>query len=323
MSVRATAVRRGRSDRSRRLLRVALAASVVGLIAANGTPAHAAAYRYWSYWLGDAAGWTYSNAGPAYRIPADGTVEGWRFAVAVEGGGATPLIAPDFETICGGTPAEEGRKRVAVIVDPGAAEDAPDGATPPGAWALCVVAAPKATGYDVLRAAASVRVEGGLVCAIHGYPDGECAVVVDEPDPTPEPSPSPKPQPTKTKEPKPAPTAAPSPTRSPSSDAPVTSDTVDPSPTPTPSQQPSASTTPSPTPVPTPSASPAPTTSDSAEPAVVTPSASPSPSVSMLAEPLPDDGQAQGGSALITGGAVMGIALLGAAAVVITRRRTL
>ncbi|MEK9811163.1 MAG: SCO2322 family protein, partial [Candidatus Nanopelagicales bacterium] len=130
------------------LLRWALATSVAGLVVASGAPAQATAYRYWSYWLGSDGAWTYANAGPAFRIPTDGTVEGWRFSVDGGGGGLPPRTSADFDTVCAGTPVQEGLKRVAVIVDPGSVEDAPPGQSPPGAWALCVSAVDKATGYD-------------------------------------------------------------------------------------------------------------------------------------------------------------------------------
>lgn len=321
------------------LLRWALATSVAGLVMASGAPAQATAYRYWSYWLGADGSWTYANSGPAFRIPADGTVEGWRFSVDGDGGGLPPRTGADFDTVCADTPAEEGRKRVAVIVDPGLAEDAPPGQSPPGPWALCVIADAKATGYDVLRAAASVRVEGGLICAIGTYPTGECAVVVDEPEPEPKPSPSPEPKPTKTREPKPQPTkstssppiettSAPNPSStnpSPSSTNSVT-DTATPtagaSPQNTDSPDSSGQATPSSTPTPVPMPTPAMSTSEPSTAAAL-PTDTPTPSVSLLAEPLADPTDSGGGSLLLTGGAVAGIALLGGAAVIITRRRSL
>lgn len=36
-------------------------------------------YLYWSYWSGDAAGWSYQQAGPASRRVSSDIVEGWRF----------------------------------------------------------------------------------------------------------------------------------------------------------------------------------------------------------------------------------------------------
>ena len=44
-------------------------------------------YAYWSYWHGDASGWTYANVGPAGSRAQPGMVEGWRFQPA---GAANP-----------------------------------------------------------------------------------------------------------------------------------------------------------------------------------------------------------------------------------------
>lgn len=143
-----------------------------------------AAYRYWGYWLG-AQQWTFASVGPAFRIPADGTVEGWRFAVSSLQSSTPPAISPDFDAICGPTPAREGHKRVAVIVDPGSASDAPPDQQPPGAWAMCVSAEPDANGMDILRSAADVRLDRGFVCAVAGYPARECAPSALEPTPSP------------------------------------------------------------------------------------------------------------------------------------------
>ena len=74
----------------------------------------------------------------------------------------------------------EGKKRVAVVVDAGLPEEAPPGQTPPEPVTQCVTADEDATGYAVLRSFADVRTEGGLVCGISGYPEGECAPVVDD-----------------------------------------------------------------------------------------------------------------------------------------------
>lgn len=295
--------------------RMALAAAIMAASAvapvALAAPAHAAAYRYWSYWLGSDGQWSFSNVGASSRTPADGTVEGWRFSVSGVAGNDRPSFAPDFDTVCADTPAQEGRKRVAVIVDPGLAEDAPDGEQPPGAWALCVVAEPRATGYDVLRAAAPVRVDSGLICAIGGYPARECAVVIDAPDPTPSPKPSKTPRPSTSSQPTPTPTpsatSTPSPARtasknsaSPSADAVAASST----PSSRATAPSSTATTPTPSVAPT-SASPTPT---------------PSPSLSVLAGPVVP-GDSGGGSPLIAGAAVLGIGVLGGAAVVMMRRR--
>ena len=54
-----------------------LAAALAVLTAA---PAHAAGYRYWSFWDGAANGrWSYATLGPSQARPADGSVQGFRF----------------------------------------------------------------------------------------------------------------------------------------------------------------------------------------------------------------------------------------------------
>jgi hypothetical protein len=159
---------------------LALVLFAVGLVAAPA--AQAIAYRYWTYWQGSPAGWTFATAGPATTVPADGSIEGWRFAVTTQAGraGDAPAIASDFAAICGSTAPTDGKKRVALVIDPGPAAIAPEGQAPPTAVASCVLAAPDATGYQVLRSVASVRTEGGLICGIAEYPTGECAPVIDD-----------------------------------------------------------------------------------------------------------------------------------------------
>lgn len=162
-----------------------VATLVVAAAMALGTAAtaHAAAYRYWTYWQGGTGTWVFATAGPASLIPAEGSVEGWRFAVTTTAGGAAdaPTVSPSFDAICGGTAAEAGSKRVALVVDPGSPAIAPESQTPPAPITTCVVAELDATGYQVLRAVTSVRTDGGLICAIGDYPTGECAPVVDDP----------------------------------------------------------------------------------------------------------------------------------------------
>ena len=59
-------------------------------------------YAYWSYWHGDASGWTYSNVGPAGGRAQPGTVEGWRFQPAGAGNPSDPPPrgSPDATTTC-------------------------------------------------------------------------------------------------------------------------------------------------------------------------------------------------------------------------------
>jgi hypothetical protein len=166
---------------------LAVAALLVGSWAA---PAEATSYRFWAYWLGTDDGWSFSSQG-ASRVPADGTVDGWRFAVS-EASSSTipPRHTPSFARICGSTEAVDGSKRVGVVVDFGSATDAPDGESPPAMVTACVVAEPGANGYDVLTEVVQIRTDAGLICGMDGYPAAECGAPVADPEPSPSGSPS-------------------------------------------------------------------------------------------------------------------------------------
>jgi len=140
------------------------------------------AYRYWAYWTasssaGDAT-WQYAIEGSGTRVPADGDVEGWRFGLGGEAEPLAPGTAPDFDAICGSTQSAEDSKRVAVVVDPGVLEHAPDGEQPGAIVTACVVADPAATGFQVLAEVTDIRTDAGFVCGLGGYPATECAPLV-------------------------------------------------------------------------------------------------------------------------------------------------
>jgi hypothetical protein len=175
---------------------VVAALSVVAVIAALvaavlalplGGAAHAQdAFRFWGYytWQGDA--WQFSQTGPEQTEPADGGVEGWRFAVSgAESSARTPRAVGDFAAICGSTPPPSGRKRVAVVIDYGVANEAPQGEAPPQPRGACAIVAADANGAEALRAVAPVREQKGLVCGIDGYPRTECGAPYDGPLPNP------------------------------------------------------------------------------------------------------------------------------------------
>jgi len=130
-------------------------------------------YRFWGYYQYTAGQWAFARKGSEAVVPADGSVEGWRYAV----GGAKPRVpraAGDFNTICGATAAETGKKRVALVIDPGTPADSASGEAPPPATGTCVVTDLKATGAKVLAAVKPVRIEKGLTCGIGGYPATTC-----------------------------------------------------------------------------------------------------------------------------------------------------
>ncbi len=163
-------------------------AALVGTWGAS--TAEATSYRFWAYWLGSDTGWSFSNQG-ASRRPADGTVEGWRFAVSEASSSTTPpRHSTSFAQICGSTPPQDGKKRVGLVVDFGTATDAPKGETAPARIATCVVAPADANGYAVLAAAVQLRTDAGLICGMNGYPATECGVAVADPTTSPSAAPT-------------------------------------------------------------------------------------------------------------------------------------
>ncbi len=192
---------------ARRRTTTALAAVVVGVLAAlplvlAAPPAQASTYRYWTYWwaranTSDKTGWAFASSGPASHPVDDTWVVGWRFSTTTSTtGGAAPRQSADFDTLCPDLPPVKDADRVALVIDYGTLSDAPPGQRPPTtttARVECVtVPRPSATrhgtGLAVLRATTppvEIRSKDGLVCALDGYPRGECAPLVADPSPSP------------------------------------------------------------------------------------------------------------------------------------------
>ncbi|WP_156188243.1 SCO2322 family protein [Arsenicicoccus sp. oral taxon 190] len=169
---------------SRSSLRTGVLAALLGLLLPLlGTlPAHAAdAYRYWGYYHLSGSTWSFATTGPAATTPADGTVEGFRYAVSDMSTPRNPRAIMTFAQVCGSTPAAAGRKRVGVVVDFGRGADAARPETQvPAPYATCVTVDPAATAVQVLGAAAQPRVEKSMVCGIDGYPASGCSDVVKD-----------------------------------------------------------------------------------------------------------------------------------------------
>ncbi|MFF7077666.1 SCO2322 family protein [Streptomyces lavendulae] len=157
------------------------------LIAAS--PALAAGYRYWSFWDGAGGTWAYATQGPSTARPADGTVLGFRFSVSKDAAAeaARPRAAADFEAVCAGTAAADGKKRVALVLDFGVPEDAPGGERPPqdAPRTACAQVAPEATAAEALASVAKpLRYNGAaLLCGISGYPHTGCGEPIADPEP--------------------------------------------------------------------------------------------------------------------------------------------
>ncbi|MGW5650225.1 SCO2322 family protein [Streptomyces humi] len=163
--------------RAQPLLLTLLPALGVLLVLWSAGQAQAAGYRYWSFWERDGARWTYATQGPATARPADGAVEGFRFAVSEDSGDASrPRGAAGFSTICAGTDAVRGKKRVALVLDFGTPADAPSGEKPPARRTACAVVSGDATSAEALAAVAKpLRYDtNALLCAIAGYPAKGC-----------------------------------------------------------------------------------------------------------------------------------------------------
>jgi hypothetical protein len=152
-------------------------------VAALAGPAHAEdGYRYWHYFHLEGDTWTFSEVGAADYTPEDGTVEGFRFGTSTMSQPIEPradLGEVDFDTVCADTEAADDEKRVAVLIDYGVDEGQ---GTPPEPRAECAVAAADATTQQFLDQVAEVRVEGGMTCALDGYPASGCGDPVADAD---------------------------------------------------------------------------------------------------------------------------------------------
>jgi hypothetical protein len=166
----------------RALLRALVALLVVAVGALVAAPqAQAAAYRYWGYFQLTNGQWAFAQKGPAQTVPADGSIEGWRYAVADESSTRTPRVVPTFDQLCSSTTKSAGHKVVGVVVDFGREADSADDSKPPAPRGECVSVPTNATGSDVLAAAGlTLRVDKGLMCGIDGWPASGCGDPVAE-----------------------------------------------------------------------------------------------------------------------------------------------
>ncbi|MFJ4911496.1 SCO2322 family protein [Streptomyces sp. NPDC088726] len=163
------------SGRGRATVLLVVLGTVLSVLGA-GT-AQAAGYRYWSFWEGSGSGWAYATQGPSLVRPDDGSVQGFRFAVSADSqDAAKPRRSPDFAKICADTPAKDGSKRVALVIDPGTAADAPQGETPPPPRTACARVPEDASSAEALASVAKPLRYGSdaLLCAISGYPAAGC-----------------------------------------------------------------------------------------------------------------------------------------------------
>lgn len=163
---------------------LSLGLALAGAVAAAGPASAEEGYRYWNYFHADGEAFRFADTGPADYTPKDGDVEGWRYGTSSESAGIEPradLTEVSFETVCKGTDAAAGEKRVAVLVDYGVEADA-DGAEVPEPAALCAVVPEDANGQQTLESVAPLRIEDGGICAVDGYPATGCFATVKNAD---------------------------------------------------------------------------------------------------------------------------------------------
>lgn len=139
-------------------------------------------YRYWGYFQAapSTTQWIAAMTGPTTKL-ADGAVEGWAFSFSTNDiPAAQPNIAADFNSICNGVTKPNNQIRVALVIDFGKKEIAPDGESVPANLSKCVLVKPQSTGLVVLNSAVKVRTDkSGLICAFNGYPKTECSPEVN------------------------------------------------------------------------------------------------------------------------------------------------
>ncbi|CCK30446.1 secreted protein [Streptomyces davaonensis JCM 4913] len=166
------------------MIRRACAVLLAALFFGVATPAQAATYRYWSFWDRDGSTWVYATQGPSVSVPSDGDVKGFRFALSEDSADAAqPRGTATFGTICARTPAKDGQKRVALVLDFGTPKDAPSGETPPKLRTACAQVAEDATTAEALaKVAKPLRYDSNaLLCAIEGYPSAGCGDEISKP----------------------------------------------------------------------------------------------------------------------------------------------
>lgn len=134
------------------------------------------AYVYWSFFTADSkSDWKYSIQGPASVKPNEATFIGFRWGI---GEGEAPRATTDFDKICAKTDTPEGKKLVAVAIDPGS----PNPGNPSNVVESCVPVADDANALQTLQAASQVRLgdDNAMICGINGFPTSGCSYPASE-----------------------------------------------------------------------------------------------------------------------------------------------
>jgi len=163
---------------------VALIATLFSQSLIPSAQAASKGWRYWGYYQAAAntSTWKAAMTGPTVDI-ADGSVEGWIFTFSSDDVPSTPpSVKPSFASICGKTKAQNGLKRIGLVIDFGSQAYAPKGEKVKKTIVRCVLTAKESQGLDVLAQEISVRqADSGLICGFNGYPARECGVEISTP----------------------------------------------------------------------------------------------------------------------------------------------
>ena len=144
------------------------------------TPANAADYRYWTFWVTTNDSWSFATEGAGTLKATDQMVTGFKFAITGADNGLPPTESAVFAELCPDTSEQAGALRVAVVVEYNEQSIAPEGETPPSANVVsCVTVNEGQTAADALSAAnLVVRAKDGMICGISGYPKEECGLEI-------------------------------------------------------------------------------------------------------------------------------------------------
>lgn len=138
----------------------------------------ATGYTYWGFyvWNASAHSWDYMKVGAndTKTLPKDGDVYGFRWALVVKDP-RLPRANGDFSAICANVKPAAGHKRIAFVLDYGAASDAPPGDTPPAPQGVCADVSDGFTVQQALESVTQLRTgKTGIICGIGGYPSSGC-----------------------------------------------------------------------------------------------------------------------------------------------------
>ncbi|MGH1552802.1 SCO2322 family protein [Streptomyces sp. L7] len=133
--------------------------------------------RYWSFWDRTGTHWTYATQGPSTARPADGDIQGFRFAVSEDSADAKPRARPPTSRPSAPTPRPWKGKSASPSSSTSVRRPTPRPTKPhPPPAPPAPTVSPDATTAEALASVAKpLRYDtNALLCAIGGYPEQGC-----------------------------------------------------------------------------------------------------------------------------------------------------